>query len=197
MRAEDDNIIVPNAPDITGDFQSIAMQTFDVALTHMDDPNYIQTNGILERLSHHFHMHELWTKAQTYFEHFADSDLNTTICECARNTTGNGIDQELTNIFLYFRDFFNKPKSLKKNRKMQSGRCNFYSYGYGYGYSYWLYCGGAEMQAKRGRDVSERKQLPELTNSTAWIEWKKMLQESMLDDKDVRKFALFMYCALY
>ena len=143
-------------------------------------------------------MHEMWTKAQAYFKQFADSDLNSTICECALNTAGNGIDQELTNIFLYFRDFFNKPESLKKTRRMQSigGSCSW-SFGYGYWYSF--SCGSSakeDMMMTRGRVVSERKPLPKLTNSTAWIEWKKMLHESMLDDKDVRKFALFMYCAL-
>ena len=121
LTVEDEDIIVPHAPDIPGDFKSIGMHTFDVALTFMDDPNYIQNSGILERLSHHFHMQELWTKAQDYFHQFNDSVVDSSVCACALNTTGNGIDRELINIFIYFRDFFNKPYSPPRNRRKQIG----------------------------------------------------------------------------
>merc|ERR1712106_848633 len=70
IKVADEDIIVPNAPNIPGEFKNIAMHSFDVALTFMDDPDYMMRDVILERLVHLFHMHELWTKAQVYVHEF-------------------------------------------------------------------------------------------------------------------------------
>ena len=145
LKVDDEDVVSANAPDIPGDFKSIGMHTFDVALRFMDDPNYIQNSGILERLSHHFHMHETWTKAQPFFQTYMESGVDPNVCVCALDSAGNGINQELTNIFLYFRDLFNKSKPKtpkpkgKKTKAMQlqnSISAGFDSYRYMYKYRY-------------------------------------------------------------
>jgi hypothetical protein len=68
--SKEENIVLPNAPDINGEFHSIAMHTFDVGLQNMNRRSYFQKSGILEGLAHHFHMMEVWTKSQTFYQDF-------------------------------------------------------------------------------------------------------------------------------
>jgi len=198
LKADDEDIVTDNAPDIPGDFNSLAMHTFDVALTHMDDKDYIQKSGVLQRLSHHFHMHEIWGRAKVFYEEFAKNGVPQKLCSCALNHADNGIDQELTNIFLYFRDNFNKPPP-KRGRKLaaapikdQADECYYW-----YLYGYWYYYRCRSYHGKRSqREAVQQSPLPKLESSDAWKVWKEMIMKSMLGDEDVRKFALYMYCAL-
>ena len=49
-----------------------------------------------------------------------NTSVDTLVCNCALNTKENGIEPELINIFLYFRDAYNKPTfpEKTKNRPM-------------------------------------------------------------------------------
>merc|ERR1711970_366513 len=60
--------------------------------------------NVLTRLLHSFHMHEVWTTVQPHYQKFVAKGVAQNICDCALDTEGNGIDQELKNIFFFFRE---------------------------------------------------------------------------------------------
>lgn len=175
LNSKEENIVLPNAPDIKGEFQSIAMHTFDVGLRNMNRRNYFQKSGILERLAHHFHMIEVWTKSQTFYQDYVDSGVSNVICGCALDTAENGIDYELESIFYYFKHCF--------------GRSSYFL-------DYFVHYGAADGSKCPVRANVKVQKLPKLKNSRTWKKWKKMIQRSMSSDEDLRKFSLFMYCAL-
>jgi len=104
MCAADTDIVLENAPDIPSDFASIGLQTLDVQFQNMDDVNYMEMSDVLQRLVHSFHMHEVWTAAKPYYDEYLANEVSDDVCGCVLDTAENGINQELKNIFLFFRE---------------------------------------------------------------------------------------------
>jgi len=174
--SDDQDIVLLDAPDISQEFSSIGLHTLDVALQKMDDPNYMQFSNVLSRLVHSFHMQEIYTAAQPHYEKFATEGVDHDVCACVLDIFENGIHQELRNIFMYFR----ADRSLfgyDYKRKMKIPTSRIVSYGY-------------------DKEAIEKPNLPKLTSSTSWVQWKAMIKSSMLGEEDVKKVAMFIYCAL-
>jgi len=179
--SEDQNIVTQNAPDIPQKFASIGLHTLDFSLQNMDDPNYMQMTNVLARLTHAFHMHDIWTKAQAHYRRFVKEGVDPSICACALDTFENGIHQELRNIFFYFREQFGLIIYWYEYRERGPKDPTVED---------------APSKMKRSGRHAQKQDWPELTDSTSWKKWKQMLHKSMLSPEDVKKVALFIYCTL-
>ena len=138
LTAGADDIVLPNAPSRPGHpgIMSPGFYTFTETMAHMDDPNFGMKENVLARLAHNFHMHEMWTKVRAEADNFTSNQVPASVCDCALDADGSGINDYLTAIFLYFRDVFNqnpggRPKGNGKTRRM-----NGFS---GYSFRY-VYC---------------------------------------------------------
>eukprot|EP00656_Telonema_subtile_P008727 TRINITY_DN1407_c0_g1_i3.p1 TRINITY_DN1407_c0_g1~~TRINITY_DN1407_c0_g1_i3.p1 ORF type:complete len:226 (+),score=55.42 TRINITY_DN1407_c0_g1_i3:209-886(+) len=89
--------VVADAPqlNIPGDFETEAMNLFDLTLAHATD----HSDGLgdnwnpLERVAHIFHMRDLWARVRK--EYSVTSNVTETACACLKDTENNGIKARL------------------------------------------------------------------------------------------------------
>ena len=138
LGAEEDDIVLLHAPSRQGDpnIQSPGFYTFSQTMDHMDDPMFGMKENVLARMAHNFHMHEMWTKVNVETEKFAAKNVDPSVCDCALDVHGNGVVDDLEQIFLYFRDTFNQYPGGRPNPNTKNRRRLHYTYLYR-GYRRW------------------------------------------------------------
>jgi len=191
LGAEDEDIVLFDAPSRQGDpdIKSAGFYTFTETMNHMDDPEFGMKENVLARMAHNFHMHEMWTKVNVEMEKFAAEGVDSSVCDCALDVQGNGVVDDLMQIFLYFRDTFNQYPGGRPTIK--NTRALSYSYR---GYRKWK-----PMKQQRGLRPGRggNPNLPVLTDYKTWRVWYDMLEDSMLHPEEVRAAGLYMYCATH
>jgi len=98
-RLRDEPRVLENAPMMNYDpeFATSGMKHFDIIMKGINMDGWrLSSFGLLERLSHIFHMSEIWAEAGKKYKRVkrrinVDSDL----CECVRDTESNGLAKYL------------------------------------------------------------------------------------------------------
>ena len=127
LDADEGEILILHAPSRPGDpgIQSPGFYTFTETMEHMDDQNFGMRENVLSRLAHNFHMHEMWTKVRAEADKFATNPVPTTVCDCAMDAEGSGLNDYLKAIFIYFRDIFNQYPGGRPNGNTRARGISF------------------------------------------------------------------------
>jgi len=182
------------------DLQTMALKVMAYFMLH-DKPDFFQQGlNTLEKLTHQYHMHEIYTAAAPIYKKMKeDPPTDQELCPCVNDVTANGILTELVNIAKQLKYFGRQPRSLKYH-----GGC------YKYGrrrrnavntteiiaqYEEEYLAESSIENAKKLLDVNPWKPNT-LVGPEQWISYEAMLTSSMLDEKALNDFTVFMYCKL-
>ena len=127
LKAKNRNILLPNVPSRPGlpGIKSAGFHTFSDAMDHKDEKHFGLKENILGRLAHRFHMHEIWTQVRATTYSLDSRLVSASVCNCAMDADGSGINHYLTKIFEYFRDDFKTFKQGKGTRGNWEVSINF------------------------------------------------------------------------
>ena len=177
-------------------------------LRNMDKAHYSITNfSTLEKLSHVYHMAELWQHASTHYNSLLLQPPARDMCTCVSDLHLNTITQELHLLALKIKYPGVTSGDYEENKE------SFNDYGYGVHYGYGKSADPSpEFQAKLAEfdfsgpenDVvtrmaaelvdGDRGMEKTLENEEGWEYWKEKVQS--MDEEGTYEFAMFMYCKL-
>lgn len=206
------------------DFNTMALKVMAYFMLNDKPDFYQQGANILEKITHQYHMHEIYAAASLIYKNMTTNPpTDPELCPCVNDITGNGILEEMVKIAKQLKYFARQPRAKKKYDL---------TYGLGYGNKRSLSPdAGAPSNAsvvlptkrqKRATDESQETitELEEeyLANSTIenadnlldvspwmvnslvgpeqWISYQAMLTSSMLEEEELNDFSMFMYCKL-
>ena len=189
-------------------FSTPALRYLDIVLRNMDKAHYSITNfSVLEKLSHMYHMAELWQHASTHYASLLLQPPTREMCTCVSDLHLNTITQELQLLALKIKYPGITSGDYEENKE------SFNDYGYGIHYSYGKSADPSpEFQAKLAEfdfsgpetDVVSRvaaelvdgdKGMEKtLVNEEGWEYWKEKVLS--MDEGGNYEFAMFMYCKL-
>merc|ERR1712142_935830 len=221
-----ENTILFNAP-LRGydeDFKTMALKV--MAYFMLNDKPYFYEQGVntLEKLTHQYHMHEIYAAAAPIYKKLKDDPpTDPKLCPCVNDVTGNGILEEMVRIAKQLKYFARQPRKAACGRGLRYTRTYSRSYGGGCGqlrYSWKIEIG----DFRKKRDVQNQTELIHqleqqyledsskenagklmqvkpwrantFTGPEQWVSYEAMLTWSMLSDDELNDFAMFMYCKL-
>merc|ERR1712037_858504 len=195
-------------------FSTMALKVMSYFMLN-DHPDFFQQGvNTLEKLTHQYHMHEIYAAAAPIYNAMKESPpSDPELCACVNDIAGNGILIEMANIAKQLKYFASKRRP-RKAPQVCAPRLNIYiRLGYG--------CGrkkrAAENTESDEAEIAELEQeyLTNPTHETAnsllhvrpwktktlvgpeqWISYQAMLTTSMLEEEELNDFATFMYCRL-
>jgi len=183
-----------------------------------DRPDFFEQGlNTLEKLSHQYHMHEIYAAAAPIYKKMKENPpSDPELCSCVNDITGNGILIEMANIARQLKYF--------QSERMPRGR---WLYKQKYGGDKRKYNSPAQLQKRKKRNVDEadvdsakisdleKEYFANPTVETAdrlldarpwkgntlvgpeqWVSYQAMLTSSMLEEEELNDFATFMYCRL-
>jgi hypothetical protein len=183
--------------------------------------NIIQGANTLEKLTHQYHMHEIYAAAaQTYNKMKEDPPTDPALCPCVNDVTANGILTEMVNIAKTLKYFARQPRATSDKyvlwgcfKYSQSKRCSPKPKEQ----SRPAISRGKRSAENETESITELEKtyLLESTIDNAenllkvspwhpntlngpdqWISYEAMLTSSMPEEEEINDFAVFMYCKL-
>jgi len=180
------------------DLQTMALKVMAYFMLH-DKPDFFEQGlNTLEKLTHQYHMHEIYTAAAPIYKKMKeDPPTDQELCPCVNDVTANGILTELVYIAKQLKYFARQPRSLgcrlgyrcRRRRNAVNTTEIIAQYEEEY-----LADSSIENAAKL-LNVSPWKPNT-LVGPEQWISYEAMLTYSMLDEKELNDFTVFMYCKL-
>jgi len=200
-------------------FNTMALKVMSYFMLN-DHPDFFQQGvNTLEKLTHQYHMHEIYAAAAPIYNAMKESPpSDPELCACVNDITGNGILIEMANIARQLKYFDSKrrPRAMVENFKYNCDKQQFAPQSDGY------------ADCRRKKRAAENTESDEveiadleqeyLTNPTheaaynllharpwksntlvgpeQWISYQAMLTTSMLEEEELNDFATFMYCRL-
>jgi len=186
------------------DLQTMALKVMAYFMLH-DKPDFFEQGlNTLEKLTHQYHMHEIYMVAAPIYKKMKeDPPTDQELCPCVNDVTANGILTELVNIAKQLKYFGRQPRTTMT-----------------YGYD----CKGCKYMGRRRRNAEDTTEIiaqyeeeyladssienaakllnvspwkpNTLVGPEQWISYEAMLTYSMLDEKELNDFTVFMYCKL-
>merc|ERR1719186_1733117 len=153
------------------DLQTMALEVMAYFMLHDKPDFYQQSVNTLEKLTHQYHMHEIYTAAAPIYKKMKeDPPTDQELCPCVNDVTSNGILTELVNIAKLLKYFgrqeeeeYMADSSIENAAKL--------------------------MHVKPWKPNT-------LVGPEQWISYEAMLTYSMMDEKELNDFTVFMYCKL-
>eukprot|EP00092_Neocalanus_flemingeri_P013805 GFUD01014891.1.p1 GENE.GFUD01014891.1~~GFUD01014891.1.p1 ORF type:complete len:386 (+),score=81.48 GFUD01014891.1:131-1159(+) len=220
------------------DFKTMAMKVMAFFMLHDKPYFYQQGVNTLEKVTHQYHMHEIYSAAAPIYRKMKeDPPTDPELCPCVNDVTLNGILTELVNIAKQLKYFARQPRAVKiyidcifvhlsyiDIKEGQSG-CGGTLKGSTVERPSRLTTSRPSLSRGRGkRNVEnttemitqyEKEYLADSSHENAqkllnvnpwkpntlvgpeqWISHEAMLTWSMLEEKELNDFAVFMYCKL-
>jgi len=220
-----ENTILFNAPlrGYDDDFKTMALKV--MAYFMLNDKPYFYEQGVntLEKVTHQYHMHEIYAAAAPIYRKLKDDPpTDPELCPCVNDVTGNGILVEMVNIAKQLKYFARQPRRGCSRRDSRS-----YSRTYSRSYDKCIPRRRWNLYRRPGRgkrDVTNQTKLIEqveeqyledsskenawklmglkpwkantFTGPEQWVSYEAMLTWSMLSDEELNDFAMFIYCKL-
>ena len=155
----------------------------------------------LEKLTHQYHMHETYTAAAPIYKKMKeDPPTDLELCPCVNDVTANGILTELVNIAKLLKYFARQPRSLKylggchgchgRRRRNALNTIEIIAQ-----YKEEYMADSSMENAAKLMHVNPWKPNT-LVGPEQWISYEAMLTSSMLEEKALNDFTVFMYCKL-
>jgi len=183
------------------DLQTMALKVMAYFMLH-DKPDFFEQGlNTLEKLTHQYHMHEIYTAAAPIYKKMKeDPPTDQELCPCVNDVTANGILTELVNIAKLLKYFGRQPRSLKylggwykygTRRRRNAVNTNEIIAQYEEEYM-------ADSSIENAAKLMHVKPWKPntLVGPEQWISYEAMLTYSMLDEKELNDFTVFMYCKL-
>jgi hypothetical protein len=182
-------------------FKSPALRVVDQVLSHMDSPNYgLMDFSNLGKIVHAAHMQDWWSEASRAYSELQDSETNVddSLCACIRDVDNNGIAEAMRTIAHRIGNEHSKLTETERKDKF----CYNTPFGLPIYKKFTLYKNFSFSKGNTTPEFcteshEESPELPELTNTEAWKEWRAMLHA---DDSEMREYgkqlALYMHCIL-
>jgi len=219
------------------DFKTLALKVMAFFMLH-DKPNFFQQGvNTLEKISHQYHMHEIYVAAVPIYKKLKETPPNDPeLCPCVNDVTANGVLTEMVNIAKQLKYYARQPRRGCRGRRPSNGYNSYDRYNsYGctrtfsrptrptrrpYRYRYRNRDGlsRGKRDALNKTEIITQYEQEYLTESSKenawrlmevnpwkpntllgpkqWISYEAMLTWSMLDEKELNDFAVFMYCKL-
>jgi len=189
------------------DFRTMALKVMAYFMTH-DKPDFA-TQGLntLEKLTHQYHMHEIYKAAAPIYRRMKNNPPNDPeLCPCVNDITGNGILLEMVNIAQQLK-YFNSMRRPRNGRAVASRDYSVLGGLFNY----------KRDKRSADEDITEyeetylthsnkenaeqllavRPWIPNtLQGPEQWVSYEAMLTKSMLNEEELNDFAVFMYCKL-
>jgi len=194
--------ILDDAPkrDMDTSFKTVGLQVAEEALTHMGDSHWdIGNSGVLGKLVHSLHMHELWYEAGLSYQKILENPpKDPQFCACLKDVENNGIYYHLRRIAMMIRE--PELSYNENNRRIpRQGRARYEgSYNNGNSYNN----GRTKEQLKlaafrKKREAEEKLEVtttkPPLDTKAYWME----TLEGFRSMTDIHPdMAVYMYCML-
>jgi len=202
-------------------FYTMALKVMAFFMLNDGQDFFEQGLNTLEKLTHQYHMHEIYAAAAPIYKKMKQNPpTDTELCGCVNDITGNGILTEMVAIAKKLKYFQQQARMGRKiapdcdDRSYNDYWCssrNYQSYGCG--------CGRKRRDADDDDEFNiaelEKEYLANPTRQTAmsllhakpwkgntlvgpdqWISYQAMLTESMIDAEQLNDFATFLYCRL-
>jgi len=206
-------------------FDTWALKIMDWFMLNDHPYQYETGSNPLEKLSHQYHMHEIYSRAaKVYKELVKNPPKNTNLCSCANDVIANGILTEVVNIARQL-----KYRGSRNRQGRQSCCCGctcsekYREYGPKIKRCVELSKAPALSREKRATDGDLEEEINTLkaaylkestydnaekllavapwipgnfTGSDEWVSYSAMLVASLPNDAEIRDFATFIYCKL-
>jgi len=202
-------------------FYTMALKVMAFFMLNDAQDFFEQGLNTLEKLTHQYHMHEIYTAAAPIYKKMKENPpTDPELCGCVNDITGNGILAEMVAIAKKLKYFQQQrrvgrliqPDGSDGTRSYNDYLCSLFR-------SYQSY-GCRKKRAAEDDDASkiaelEAEYLANPTRDTAmslmrvkpwkgntlvgpeqWISYQAMLTESMIDAEELNDFATFLYCRL-
>jgi len=183
------------------DLQTMALKVMAYFMLH-DKPDFFEQGlNTLEKLTHQYHMHEIYMVAAPIYKKMKeDPPTDQELCPCVNDVTANGILTELVNIAKLLKYFGRQPRSLKylggchgchgRRRRNALNTIEIIAQ-----YKEEYMADSSMENAAKLMHVNPWKPNT-LVGPEQWISYEAMLTYSMLDEKELNDFTVFMYCKL-
>jgi len=198
-------------------FKTMALKV--MAYFMLNDKPYFFEQGVntLEKVTHQYHMHEIYAAAAPIFRKLRDAPpTDPELCPCVNDVTGNGILEEMVRIAKQLKYFARQPRSACGLQTRV--RRKYKTYGDGCKTRKYVRSGRKkrdlqtkselihQLEQKYLEDSSKENadellevkpwQVNTLIGPEQWVSYQAMLTSSMLSDEELNDFAMFMYCKL-
>jgi len=203
-------------------FNTMALKVMAYFMLNDRKDFFEQGLNTLEKLSHQYHMHEIYAAAAPIYKRMKEKPpTDSELCGCVNDITGNGILTEMVHMAKKLKYFQQQARMARTLQQVFSPGCTTQGYEY---YSQGYYGrgpGGCRRKRETGDDKQvkiahlEEEYLVNPTHETAmnlldekpwkgntlvgpqqWIPYQAMLTASMIDEEEVNDFATFLYCRL-
>ena len=182
---EDEKPVLAYAPSRVSPFKFPGFASLDFVLSNNDEPETFLVNGMttIEKLSHQFHMIEMWTKAAPIYKDIKARQVDkASVCPCLVDEHNNGIVKHLNYIYKELKDWMkhNTRDTRRNGRALDLALITWYP-------NDW------ERNAK-SLDPEKVYSMPELKDSKSWAFWKKLSMKNGMEDGELFNIAMYMYC---
>eukprot|EP00091_Calanus_sinicus_P004446 TRINITY_DN14767_c0_g1_i2.p1 TRINITY_DN14767_c0_g1~~TRINITY_DN14767_c0_g1_i2.p1 ORF type:complete len:187 (-),score=31.59 TRINITY_DN14767_c0_g1_i2:126-686(-) len=183
---------MPQKKDITSTFETIGLKVAEEVLLHIGEKDWdLGNSGVLGKMVHALHMHEMWYKSSIIYKQILSKPpLEPELCPCLTDVEANGIYYHLRQIAMLIRE----PElayNTENSRMPRTGRNRQYSGSYQSG----TYNGKPTLRKKRD---AEKELIHDvvvddfLTTKSYWVEVLDGFKEDM--SKLHSELALYIYC---
>lgn len=161
---------------------SFDMQNLDYRLSNRVDWKPKFGIGMLEKLAHDAHMHDLWTEMKPLYKIIEKNPPDYATCNCLRNENDNGIIGALKLLQFRYSDG------------------EYYDTGPSKGRSWWspYTCRSVQNSYAITSTASGQRppSKPRIQNPRTWSVWKAALKYQLPNTQENYQFALYLYCKL-
>jgi len=181
--------ILPNAPLLGYDekFKTMALKVMAYFMLNDKPDFYIQGVNTLEKLSHQYHMHEIYAVAAPKYKKLKNKPpSDPELCPCVNDVTRNGVLDEMGNwhekqLKMFVRPIGDEDVTIKTALIEQ-----------------------LEEQYLKNSNIANAMELNRrepwkpntFTGPEQWVPYQAMLTLARLSEQELKDFTMFMYCKL-
>ena len=184
---EDEKPVLAYAPSRVSPFKFPGFAALDFVLSNNDEPETFLVNGMttIEKLSHQFHMIEMWTKAAPIYKDIKARQVDkASVCPCLVDEHNNGIIKHLNYIYKDLGTWIDdKTRETTRNGRAVDLASVYY-----------VRKPKPKERETRSSDSDVVYTIPELKDSKSWAYWKEKSLANKMTDGELFNAAMYMYC---
>jgi len=186
-------------------FKTMALKVMAYFMLNDNEHFYVRGVNTLEKLTHQYHMHEIYVAAGPIYNKLKNNPPDPELCPCVNDVAGNGILSELQKWVHHQRHHFDKKcrngayidKSKCPNKKNKSqGKQDLRDKTEIIKHREKMYLDDSSRQNAMNLMKVNKWTPNTLTGPEQWIPYQAMLTWSMLMEDELMNFTMFMYCKL-